>query len=152
MTFKTKRDRFFIYLWIFFLLLINAILLSALLLQPRGATAAFIVISLDLLITASLIWLAMDIRYTFEENQLFLKGGMFRTRIPYTAITKVTRNPNIWYGFRILFSRDAIEVHYRTGTFGSAVISPANQERFIEELQKRNPAIHVEPERRGRHQ
>lgn len=52
-------------------------------------------------------------------------------------------NTNIWVGYRVLSSRDAIELHYKTGLLGSVKISPEQKELFIEELQKRNKLINI---------
>jgi len=69
---------------------------------------------------------------------------MFSSRIPYNQITRITGKPNIWVGYRLLFSRDAIEIHYRTGWTGSVIISPENQKLFIEELLRKNDGIRTE--------
>jgi hypothetical protein len=95
------------------------------------------------LTTAFLIWIWADIRYEMREDYLFVKGGPFRSRIAYNDITRITLSKNIWFGYRLLASMDAIEIHYKTGLLGSVKISPEEKEVFIEELKKRNPSIKV---------
>ena len=143
MRFKTKRDPLFVCLWLFFLLVANLVLLWPLLLDPQALTRTELVgiIVPDALVTLLLAWLALDISYVIREDLLLVKGGMFRSKIRYNDITRITRQPNIWLGYRLLFSRDAIEIHYRNGVLGSVVISPVDQERFIQELIRRNPSI-----------
>ncbi|CAM4350166.1 PH domain-containing protein [Paenibacillus phoenicis] len=145
MRFKTKRDPLFVCLWLFFLLVANLVLLWPLLLDPQALTRTELVgiIVPDALVTLLLAWLALDISYVIREDLLFVKGGMFHSKIRYEDITRITRQPNIWLGYRLLFSRDAIEIHYRNGVLGSVVISPVDQERFIQELIRRNPSIQI---------
>lgn len=143
MRFKTKRDPLFVCLWLFFLFVANLVLLWPLPLDPKALTRTELVgiIVPDALVTLLLAWLALDISYVIREDLLLVKGGMFRSKIRYNDITRITRQPNIWLGYRLLFSRDAIEIHYRNGVLGSVVISPVDQERFIQELIRRNPSI-----------
>lgn len=144
MLFKTKRDRFFIYLWIGLILFINAIFIFPVFLDPPDAIGLWIIIVMDVLATVSLIWCAVDIRYELRTEYLYVKGGPFRSRIKYSDITRITGDPNLWVGYRILFSKDAIAVHYRTGVTGNVVISPENIELFIAELLKHNNSIKVD--------
>lgn len=143
MRFKTKRDPLFVCLWLFFLFVANLVLLWPLLLDPKALTRTELVgiIVPDALVTLLLAWLALDISYVIREDLLLVKGGMFRSKIRYNDITRITRQPNIWLGYRLFISRDAIEIHYRNGVLGSVVISPVDQERFIQELIRRNPSI-----------
>ncbi|MDU4695309.1 MULTISPECIES: PH domain-containing protein [Paenibacillus] len=145
MRFKTKRDPLFAGLWAALILLANLVILWPLLLDPQALTPGGLagLIVPDLLVTVLLAWLAIDISYVIREEVLFVKGGMFRSKIRFEEITRISQHPNIWLGYRLLFSRDAIEIHYRSGVLGSVVISPVEQERFIEELIRRNPSIQL---------
>ncbi|MFC5528882.1 PH domain-containing protein [Cohnella yongneupensis] len=146
MEFKSLKDRFFIVLWTVTVLIINlCFLIPLIFFPPQDQVELIIAILIDLLVTAFLIWIVSDIRYTFKQDHLFIKGGIFRSRIQYKDITKITRRPNIWVGYRILFSKDAIEVHYKTGLLGSVIISPTDKEIFINELKTRNTNIFIEP-------
>ncbi|WP_213412449.1 PH domain-containing protein [Xylanibacillus composti] len=113
--FQTKRDPFFVYLFLGLVVFINIALFAPLFFEFAW-NALIVLLLLDL----------------------------FRSKISYKDITKITRQPSIWMGYRLIFSRDAIEVHYKTGFMGSVVISPKHQEEFITELLKRNPNIRVE--------
>ncbi|BBH24395.1 hypothetical protein Back11_57400 [Paenibacillus baekrokdamisoli] len=144
MTFKTKRDRFFINLWVGLLLFINVIFLVPLIFSPPKAGELLTVIILDIIITGFLAWIAIDIKYVLLQDHLVVKGGLFKSRIQYRDITRITRNPNIWVGYKILFSQDALEVHYKTGILGSVIISPVDKELFINEMKKRNGNLKVE--------
>lgn len=61
---------------------------------------------------------------TFHKDHLFVKGGPFKSRIQYQTITKVTHGTNMFVEYRILSARNGIEIHYKTGLWGSVQISP----------------------------
>ncbi|HIW33158.1 MAG TPA: PH domain-containing protein [Candidatus Paenibacillus intestinavium] len=146
MKFKSLRDRLFIVLWIVIVLIVNLCFLFPLVFSPPlEQVVVIIVILLDLIITALLIWIVADISYSLKDQYLVVKAGMIKSRIQYKDITKITRYPNIWMGYRLLFAKEAIEVHYKTGMMGSVKISPRDKEIFIKELKKRNSEIVIEP-------
>ena len=89
--------------------------------------------------TAIILWSSFSIKYVFHQDYLFVKGGPFRSRIPYENITKVSPTSSIFVGYRLLSSRDAIEIFYKTSLMGSVKISPEDQKAFIAELKKRCP-------------
>ncbi|MCM3110366.1 PH domain-containing protein [Lederbergia lenta] len=68
------------------------------------------------------IWL--DIEYKLYKECLFILGGPIRSKIPYASITSIHETGNIFVGYRILSSRDVLEIHYKTGLLGSVIISP----------------------------
>ncbi|WP_433945664.1 PH domain-containing protein [Paenibacillus sp. SN-8-1] len=145
LVFKTSRDRFYVNFWIGVLVFITLSLFLSLLFTPVDYLQLFIVGVIDLLVIGFMVWLAVDLKYVITEDHLLVKGGFIKSKINYSDITKITRNPNIWAGYRVLFSRDAIEVHYKTGLWSSVIISPMEKEAFIEELKSRNNRIYVEP-------
>lgn len=144
MRFKTKRDSFFVSIWLFTILISNAIIIIPIFLVEDTSSIDFIIVFLiDLVITGFLLWVMLDISYVLKEDYFFVKCGIFRSKIRYIDITKVTLKTNIWVGYRVLSSRDAIEIHYKTGLLGSVKISPEQTDLFIEELQKRNKRIDI---------
>ncbi|WP_185897331.1 PH domain-containing protein [Paenibacillus zeisoli] len=145
LVFRSGRDRFYVTVWVGTLVLITLSLFAPLLFTPIVYLQLVIVGVIDVLVTGLLIWLVADLKYVLTEEHLLIKGGFIKSRIHYNDITRITRNPGIWAGYRMLFSRDAIEVHYKTGLWGSVIISPEEKEAFIEELKRRNDRIHIEP-------
>jgi uncharacterized membrane protein YdbT with pleckstrin-like domain len=144
MIFKTKRDSFFVVFYFIILIIINAVfIIPIFFVEDTKAIDYFIVFTLDLIITGFMIWVMIDMSYEFKEDYLLVKCGIIRSKIRYIDITKLTMNTNIWVGYRVLSSRDAIELHYKTGLLGSVKISPEQKELFIEELQKRNKLINI---------
>ncbi|HZG86695.1 PH domain-containing protein [Paenibacillus sp.] len=144
MKFQTKRDQFFIVFWIVTLIIINLGFLLPLLGGGKSWGDTIVVIILDLLFTVFFIWLAVDLSYVIKNDHILVKGGIFRSKIKYEDITKISGKPNIWAGYRMIFSRDAIEIFYKTGFMGSVIISPVNKTLFIQELVRRNNQIKIE--------
>ena len=119
MLFRTKIDKYFLIIISLAFLLISAVLLLPLALdQERTVRDTVIVLLLYLLTAGLLLWTSFDIKYVFYEDFLLVKGGIFRKRIPYAEISKVTKTNEILSGFRILSSIDALEITYqkRNGT------------------------------------
>lgn len=140
MKYRTKRDKFFIVLWLVVIIFVNIVLLSPIILDPSLDDKELIpLLIVDVLISAFILSLAA-ISYELKEDFLLVKAGMIRSKIKYKDITNITFQPNIWVGYRLIFSRDAIEIHYKTGLLGSIVISPENKMQFVEELNKRMEA------------
>ncbi|USB34037.1 PH domain-containing protein [Paenibacillus sp. YPG26] len=143
--YKTARDRFYVTLWVGTLVLITLSLFVPLLFTPIVYLQLLVVGVIEVLVAGLIIWLVADLKYVLTKDHLIVRGGFIQSKIKYSDITKVTRQPNIWAGYRMLFSRDAIEVHYRNGLWSSVIISPLEKEAFIEELKSRNYGIYVEP-------
>lgn len=148
LAFKSKRDK------IFFRMIIAAIVVVALVtLVPaiyellftveRDMLAVMITTILFLLCAGFIVWISFDIEYTFTEDHLFVRGGPFRSKIPYEDITKVNPTSNILVGYRVLSSKDALEIHYKKALLGSVIISPERQELFLQVLVEKAPHIHL---------
>ena len=110
----------------------------------RTVQDTFIVLILYLLSAGLILWSSLDVKYVFYEDFLLVKGGFFRSRIPYVEINRVTETNEIMVGYRLLSSKDALEIHYHTGLLGSVKIPPKNKESFIDELQKHCPHIIID--------
>ncbi len=139
MTFKSKRDRKYTLIMYSTVVIIDLVMLVPLLIDPRGFQPAEVatIISITALITAGLLWLFYGISYTFRDDCLIVRGGPFRSRIPYDEITKVASAKDLWMGYRLLMSDDAIEIFYKQAIMGSVKISPVEKEQFMDELNKR---------------
>nr|WP_240407260.1 PH domain-containing protein [Gracilibacillus halophilus] len=96
-----------------------------------------ILLSIFLLISSFILWCAFAVKYVFYQDYLLVKGGPFSSRIPYVNITKVSFTKDIFTGYRILSSRDGIEIFYTNAILGSLKISPKDKRSFINELEKR---------------
>ncbi|MGE6752754.1 PH domain-containing protein [Rossellomorea sp. NPDC071047] len=138
MKFRSKIDRFFISVIFISLLLISIVFLIPLILMGRPSILDIIVVvSLYAFSAGIIIWTGFFQRYELCPDYLYIKGGPFRSRIFYGDLTRVRATRDISTGYRILSSRDALEIYYRTGFWGSVKISPLDKELFLSELDKR---------------
>jgi len=142
MTFKSKKDRFFINLIIMVVIVIWIFSFVPFMIElsitgDLDLVPFFIVMSIFFLTSIFILWTVFDIEYTFYEDYLLVRGGPFRSRIPFSKIQGYRETNNIWMGYRICASKDALEIMYSTGFMGSVIISPENKKLFIEELEKR---------------
>ncbi|MGM0843694.1 MAG: PH domain-containing protein [Bacillota bacterium] len=106
--------------------------------------AVIILTSIFLIVISFLLWTVFSVKYIFCNDYLYIRGGPFRSRIPYEKITKVSPTNAIFTGHRILSSKDAFEIFNETTFMGSIKISPRNKRKFITELKKRCPDIHIQ--------
>ncbi|WP_052476212.1 PH domain-containing protein [Cohnella kolymensis] len=149
MKFKVKRDSFYKRLLTIMLVFVNSILIVPILFfEDTNVQDVLIVIGIAVVISVFLVWIMMDITYEFRQDHLYVRGGPVKSLIKYEDITRISFHPNIWFGYRIMSARDAIEIHYKTGVLGSIKISPEPQQLFVDELKKRNPEIKVDPFRK----
>ena len=103
--------------------------------------AVIIISILFVMCVGFILWITFDIEYSFKDDYLFIKGGPFRSKIPYEDITKVNKTSQILAGYRILSSKDALEIHYKKATLGSIIISPSEQQKFLRVLSEKAPHI-----------
>ncbi|QUG40001.1 PH domain-containing protein [Psychrobacillus sp. INOP01] len=146
MTFRSKIDRTFIVIMSVALVIVALATLwpvayELFFTNSPEYPAIWIMTSLFLLCTGFLIWISLDIHYTFYDDYLYVKGGPFRSKIKYKDMTKVNKSSNILAGYRILSSKDALEIHYNHSLMGSIIISPDNQEQFLNVLLEKAPHI-----------
>ncbi|MGM0851159.1 MAG: PH domain-containing protein [Bacillota bacterium] len=138
MKFRSKIDRFFISVIFILLLPISIVYLIPLIFIGRPTIMDIIVVvSLYVFSAGIIIWTGFFQQYELYEDYLYIKGGPFRSRIFYGDLTRVRANRDIFTGYRVLSSRDALEIFYRTGYWGSVKISPRDKELFLSELDKR---------------
>lgn len=148
LSFKSKRDRTFFRKIMVALVIVALVTLAPVLYElffsaTRDMLAVFITSILFLLCAGFIVWVSFDIEYTFTENHLFVRGGPIRSKIPYEDITKVNPTANILVGYRVLSSKDALEIQYKKALLGSVIISPERQEVFLQVLLEKAPHIHL---------
>ncbi|MBP0725848.1 PH domain-containing protein [Bacillus sp. RG28] len=144
MQFQSKIDKYFlIFISIVILIVISAFLIPMFLDDSRSSLDTVIGLSLCILIIGFILWCSFSIKYVFLKECIFVKAGLFRSRIPYETIIKVSPTSEILTGYRLLSSKEGIEIFYTTGILGSVKISPKNVESFIEEIKKHCPNARV---------
>lgn len=142
MEYRSKVDKFFVVFISITLSIIMAVFLIPLILDTdKTLVDVIIVLTLCFLSIAFILWTSFSIKYIFNTETLLIKGGPFKTRIPYEDITKLTETTEIFTGYRVLASKDSLEVFYKKGILGSVKISPTDKKRFISELKKRCPNL-----------
>ncbi|WP_078552007.1 PH domain-containing protein [Bacillus alkalicellulosilyticus] len=145
MVFRSKIDRFFVVFIMILVLIIGVSTFFPLALEDGTDLSVVITLTSTFLIIASFVlWCVFSVKYVFYDDYLFVKGGPFRSRISYQDITKISPTSEIFTGYRLLSSRDALEVFYKTGAFGSVKISPRDKKEFLTELSKRCPNIQIQ--------
>ena len=144
MVFRSKVDSFFVKLILIMILIIGLMTLLPLFAVGGEVLIVVLISTLNfLVVTGIILWCSFSIKYVFHQDYLFVKGGPLRSRIPYESITKVSPTSAIFVGYRILSSRDSIEIFDRTSMMGSVKISPQDQKGFIAELKKRCPNLEI---------
>mgnify|MGYP001301424944 CR=1 FL=1 len=146
MEFRPKTDRYFVVLISAVLLAILAAFIAPILLAPESdAASTAVLLTLCALTIGFVLWITLTVRYVFHPDSLYVRGGPFRSRIPYSEITRVAPTRDILYGYRLLTSRDAIEIFYKSAQLGSVKISPRDAGRFLHELRRRCPQAVFDP-------
>lgn len=145
MLFRSKVDTFFGVFIFIAIAIIGAVTILPMFLDEEIPNAAVIILISSFFFSVGLIlWPIFYIKYMFTEDYLLVRGGPFRSKIVYEDMTKVSRTRDIFTGYRILSSRDSLEISYKTSMLGSVKISPKDEREFLEELQKRCPHLTID--------
>lgn len=145
MVFYSKIDSFFRnFIIVMMLIIVSVTLLPLFFISETSLPITLVIASIILIVIIILLWNSFSIRYVFYQNHLFIKGGLFRSRLPYESIIKVVPTSDIFTGHRILSSRDGLEIFNKTTILESIKISPENKCEFIDELRKRCKNIEVQ--------
>lgn len=140
MVFRSKVDAFFVTLITIAILIIGAATLLPILFDNEATFSTGVLMLAIFILSAGLIvWSALFVKYVFHENYLLVKGGPFRSKIPYQTITGISPTNDLFTGYRILSSRQALELFYTSAILGSVKISPEDKIAFLTELKKRCP-------------
>ncbi len=103
-----------------------------------------IIMSMVFIISVVFIWwYANSIKFVFCENYLLVKGGPFKSKIPYQSITRVSPTTDKYTGYLISSSDKGLEIFYKTAAHGSIKILPKDKRKFILELKKRCPNAQI---------
>ncbi|WP_293912674.1 MULTISPECIES: PH domain-containing protein [unclassified Sphingobacterium] len=107
------------------------------------ATLFQILISLIPALTATgiLLWMTFRITYTIGLESIDCIAGFYKERIQIDAIRRIDRDTTMWMGFKLAGARKGIIIYYNT--YEEVYLSPDNNDRFISELIKVNPAIDI---------
>lgn len=145
MTFKSKIDLPYSIMIGFSLFIIWGVCLVPLFFgEPAPPAALIIIITSVIVTTALLLLMVFDTKYIFYNDYLHVKSWFFGSKIPYRDIYKVNPTSNFLSGYRIMTSKDGVEIHSRSIGLGSVKISPKDKEIFLKMLKKRAPHVKYE--------
>lgn len=103
-----------------------------------------IIMSMAFIVSVVFVWwYANSIKFVFYENYLLVKGGPFKSKIPYQSITMVSPTTEKYTGYLISSSDKGLEIFYKTAANGSIKILPEDKMKFILELKKRCPNAQI---------
>ena len=98
-----------------------------------GSTADLLVgVAVDVFVAGIYLGLIFPLRYGLDDTHLIVRHGVCRQRIPLVEISTVypTRNPLS----SPALSLDRLHVQFGRGFFKSVMISPADRDRFLDDL------------------
>lgn len=144
MVFRAKVDGIYISFISIVVIVIGIVLFFPLFIEDVPLLAVFILTSIFLIVIGFMIWTSFSIQYIFHEDHLLIKGGPFRSRIPFGKITKVSPTTATFTGHSMASARDALEIFNQTTFMGSIKISPEDKIGFLDELVKRCPNMQIE--------
>jgi hypothetical protein len=143
--FHARRDpSFVIFIILMVIITVSVFFIPLFIDKGRTIIDIMVVISLAGLSSGLLLWCFLDIKYVFNDDHLYVKGGLFRSKIPYVEITRVAPAAECYTGYRILSSKDALEIYYKKASLGSVKISPVDLHGFITELENRCPHLSID--------
>lgn len=131
--YQSKRD-----LWLMLLVGGSALVIAsaavAVLMQPGDWEMRLIFASLLTVQTMFILDMLLRTHYTLEDDSVCVRCGILRWRVPYTAIQRV-RPSRTWLSGPAL-SLDRLIVT-RTDSALPMIISPEDQQQFLEDLASR---------------
>lgn len=144
MIFKAKIDKYYIkFIAIMILVLALAILFPLFFEGGDDVIVIIVLLTIFIVTVFFVLWSTFSIKYEFTNDHLFIKGGPYRSKIPYEKMKKIAYTNEILIGYRVMSSKEGVELFYTTALLGSVKISPLEQDAFIDELVKRCPTIEV---------
>lgn len=93
-----------------------------------GLWPLFVIAGLGIIVP---LWLLLGTQYLLEAEQLTVRAGPFKWRIPLAEITKIapTRNPLS----SPALSLDRLRIEYGRGKF--VLVSPRDKEQFVRDIE-----------------
>jgi len=121
-------------------ILIGAIVVAvtaAIMAAWEGGRGAMALVPLILLGCVLPVWVMLTTDYTLTETELRIRSGPFRWRVPLQDVRSITPTRNPLSSPALSLDRPRVEY----GRSQWLMISPADQERFLRELNLRRAAL-----------
>ncbi|GAB7386921.1 PH domain-containing protein [Bacillaceae bacterium] len=141
MRFPSKIDVWFVVIVLGTLLLVIFDGLQSIFSNMTSWEESLKIFIVQLGIPCFLLWLSSSTYYIIGEDKLVIKFGPFRKIIPLAEIKRVRKSMNPIASPALSLKR--LEILY--GDHNSVLISPKNQEEFLDLLRKRCPMAYIEP-------
>ncbi|MFM7668865.1 MAG: PH domain-containing protein [Bacteroidota bacterium] len=140
MLFKTKKDFTLLFVFLFVFILYSIISIFSIVYENDYSVIwAFSVV---LTILAFLfISIYKTTYFRLDEDVLFCRSLFFTKQIPYSSIRKVEKQQGIYAGFKFSTAWKGLIVHHNK--YDEILISPENEELFIEKLTERIQASRI---------
>lgn len=146
MDFKPQIDKS--YVWLVF---ISEILFFSSLVLILSSAITIVTISLSILIFylgLYLIFISMHTKYTVSENYILASQPFLTRKIFYKDIVFITNKYtmiNTPSNLKMAMSNQALTIKYKLNNkIRWLTISPIDQQKFIDEVKKYYPTIHIE--------
>lgn len=111
---------------------VGAALAEAVVVFPTSPSAAFLSMTIVVLVAGFVGSLSYPCEYLLEADHLLIRAGFARWRIPYARITAVAPSRSPWAGPALSLRRVKIDYGRRF-----VLVSPRDREGFIEALRAR---------------
>ncbi|WP_164462113.1 PH domain-containing protein [Bacillus sp. FJAT-42376] len=148
MVFRSKLDSFFIKIMVCTAIFVGLVLFVPLFFDSSAGPIVYLIeAGIFLAVVLFFIWSIASLEYTFHPGFLTVKGGPLKSKIPYEEITRAAPTRDIYTGYRLVSSRYAIDLSYRSASLGSVKITPENPEQFLKELRKHCPQAVIEEDK-----
>ena len=142
MTFPSKIDRQFIILKLAIYLILGVVCTLPLLIgQDSSWVVATVTLGVFVVVLCIDMLITIPITYTLNHDHMLIRGGVIKIRIDYQDIQHIQPTSDLYTGFRIMTSADALQIIYSSGLFGEIKISPQDKERFTQEVVSRAPHV-----------
>lgn len=138
--YPSKRD-----LWLRLLIVASALVSLAsgvgVWMQPGDLTTRVLVSGLCAITSLFIVDLLIRTSYTLTSESLIVRCGLMHWRVPYSAMTSVRPSHTLISGPALSLDRLVIK---RNDSLFPVIISPIDQDRFLQDLADRDEELYLE--------
>ncbi|RWZ52223.1 hypothetical protein EQV77_16125 [Halobacillus fulvus] len=141
MIFEPERDRFFTVYIIKVVIVMTLMYIFPFIFAEETRILPFIVVwtGLYLFMLSTVVFTTLNIQYEFRSDHLYVKGGPFSRKVPYSKIYRIRTTFDIYDGHRVITAGEALEIFYEGRKPKSVKITPKNREEFLAMLEVYSP-------------
>jgi hypothetical protein len=140
MRFNSKKDYSFLVIFLFVFLIYTVISFFSILVEKDFTV--LIPFSIVLMLIVILFYSLLKSTYfILDKEKLICKSLIFKKTIPYSSIRKVEKQQGFYAGLKFSTAWKGLIVYYNK--YDELLISPENEEDFIQELTNRTISNHI---------